>query len=61
MFWLSLHPPYNMVGAHALLAIKLIWNTKTLIDGKFTKFAVQKYYQSIWTNFYCEYALLPFL
>lgn len=50
-----------MVGAHALLAIGVVYATLQLEAAKYSQKAIQAYYQFIWNVFYAEYCLLPFL
>ena len=50
-----------MVGTHLLLAIGVVYATLQLELSKYSKAAIQTYYQFIWNVFYAEYFLLPFL
>jgi len=50
-----------MIGVHALYALFLIVKTKNLENAKFTRNAILQYYRDIWTLFYSEYLLLPWI
>ena len=50
-----------MVGAHVLLAIGVMYASLQLEIAKYSRTAIQAYYQFIWNIFYTEYCLLPFL
>lgn len=53
--------PAVMVGGHALLAAGLVAQTLTLHRAEYTPPAVQAFYRFIWTLFYSEYAIFPFI
>ncbi|KAK9797352.1 hypothetical protein WJX73_001094 [Symbiochloris irregularis] len=50
-----------MVGAHAVLALNIILETRRLESQQHSQLAIRQYYQAIWRLFYIEYCLLPFL
>lgn len=50
-----------MVGVHAILAVKLLYEGGRLDASKYTQQAIQRYYGWVWNLFYAEYALLPML
>ncbi|GMH42026.1 hypothetical protein BSKO_09945 [Bryopsis sp. KO-2023] len=50
-----------MIGAHAVLAIKLLYEGGKLDSGKYTQQAIRRYYAWVWNLFYSEYVLFPFL
>lgn len=50
-----------MVGSHALLAVGVLYATYQLEAAKYSRTAIQAYYQFIWNVFYAEYCLLPFV
>lgn len=50
-----------MVGAHSTLGLLAIHFTRTAQKAGFSKQAISDFYKGIWTLFYSEYFLLPFL
>ena len=50
-----------MVGAHVILAVNIILETRKLESQQHSQLAIGQYYQAIWRLFYIEYGLLPFL
>jgi len=50
-----------MACGHAVLAVALLLKTLDLERSKYTPDAIQAFYRFIWTLFYSEYALLPFI
>lgn len=50
-----------MAFCHALLAVKILFETVKLNARMYTTEAIQMYYGWIWNLFYLEYILLPFI
>lgn len=50
-----------MIGAHTILALKLLYEGGKLDSGNYTQQAIRRYYAWVWNLFYSEYVLLPFL
>jgi homogentisate solanesyltransferase len=50
-----------MVGAHGALAALLAWRTLQLDAAGYSAAGIAGYYRFVWSLFYSEYALLPFL
>jgi len=64
--WLAIQPSmgfntFVMAGAHSLLALLLIWRTFRLDQDGYKQEAILSFYRWIWTLFYCEYAMFPFI
>jgi len=64
--WMGLQPtmgfrPEVMVTCHALLAALLSFRTLRLHQAKYSRDAILSFYRWIWTLFYCEYAMFPFI
>ena len=52
--------PVMAVG-HALLGLNLAYNAWKLDRAQYSKAAITGFYRSVWTNFYSEYFLFPFI
>merc|ERR1711871_1933939 len=50
-----------MAAGHALLGASLVYNTWKLDRAQYTKTAITAFYRSVWTLFYSEYLLFPFI
>lgn len=50
-----------MVGAHSVLAAMAVRYTRAAQKAGFSKAAIADFYKGVWTLFYSEYFLLPFL
>lgn len=50
-----------MTGAHAIIAVAVVAKTAALKAAAYTQDAIKEYYRFIWSIFYTEYALLPFI
>lgn len=50
-----------MAGGHALLGAGLVWQAVHLHAAKYSSEAIVGFYRFIWTLFYLEYAMFPFI
>lgn len=50
-----------MSGGHALLGAALLWQTASLNAAKYSSEAIVGFYRFIWSLFYLEYAMFPFI
>ncbi len=50
-----------MGPAHAVLGAALVYNTAQLDASKYSQQAIKAFYAFVWTLFYSEYALLPWI
>ncbi|KAJ9514562.1 hypothetical protein QJQ45_016295 [Haematococcus lacustris] len=64
--WMALQPHLGfntllMFGGHAALALLLAYRTARLDAAKYSRDAILGFYRWVWTLFYCEYAMFPFI
>ena len=50
-----------MAAGHALLALGLTYNARNLDRAQYSRTAITSFYRSVWTLFYSEYFLFPFI
>ena len=50
-----------MAAGHALLALGLTYNAWNLDRAQYSRTAITSFYRSVWTLFYSEYFLFPFI
>ena len=50
-----------MVGAQALFAAYLYWETARADAAKYSQAGIAAYYRGVWNLFYAQYAILPFI
>lgn len=50
-----------MSGGHAVLGAALLWHTRSLHAADYSSEAIVGFYRFIWTLFYTEYAMFPFI